>query len=202
MIFRLLNYLSGSVGLLGSHLWKFEARLKGIHLKGAVTFQGRAVLSRDPGATLEIGADTRVHSSLLSNPITCPSPCVLRAMGAGSVLRIGPRVGLSAAVVVAAKRVEIGADTLVGSGALIADNDFHSPGVDGAWGALDINTARPVTIGCRVFVGARAIILKGVVIGDDCIIGAGSVVTKSVPAGSIAFGNPAIFRPRRKINSN
>jgi maltose O-acetyltransferase len=48
-----------------------------------------------------------------------------------------------------------------------------------------------VTIGCRTFVGARTIILAGVNIGDDVIIGAGSVVTHDIPNNSIAVGNPA-----------
>lgn len=49
----------------------------------------------------------------------------------------------------------------------------------------------PVRIGRRVFVGARAVILPGVTIGDDAVIGAGSVVTRDVPAGTLAAGNPA-----------
>ena len=48
-----------------------------------------------------------------------------------------------------------------------------------------------VRIGNNTFIGARALILPGVNIGDDCIVGAGSVVTKSVPNGSIIAGNPA-----------
>jgi maltose O-acetyltransferase len=46
-------------------------------------------------------------------------------------------------------------------------------------------------IGRRTFIGAGAIILPGVHIGDECVIGAGSVVTKDVPDGSVAAGNPA-----------
>ena len=49
----------------------------------------------------------------------------------------------------------------------------------------------PVRIGCRVFVGARTMILPGVTIGDDVIIGAASVVTQDVAPGTVAVGNPA-----------
>lgn len=49
----------------------------------------------------------------------------------------------------------------------------------------------PISIGNNVWIGARAIILKGVRIGDNSVIGAGSVVTKSIPSGVVAVGNPA-----------
>jgi len=48
-----------------------------------------------------------------------------------------------------------------------------------------------VTIGCRTYIGASSIILPGVRIGDDVIIGAGSIVTHDVPDNSVAAGNPA-----------
>lgn len=46
-------------------------------------------------------------------------------------------------------------------------------------------------IGARCFIGGRSIIMPGITIGDDCVIGAGSVVTRDIPSGSIAAGNPA-----------
>ena len=46
-------------------------------------------------------------------------------------------------------------------------------------------------VGRHCFIGARAIILPGVRIGDNCVVGAGSVVTKDTPPGTIVAGNPA-----------
>jgi len=55
-------------------------------------------------------------------------------------------------------------------------------------------------IGKNCFIGGRAIILPGIEIGDGCVVGAGSVVTKSVPAGCVVAGNPArIVRPDMKV---
>jgi acetyltransferase-like isoleucine patch superfamily enzyme len=69
----------------------------------------------------------------------------------------------------------------------ILDNDFHAITVDGT---TRPSTA-PVTIGDRVWVGTRALILKGVEIGDGAIVAAGSVVSRDVPPGTIVAGMPA-----------
>ena len=60
----------------------------------------------------------------------------------------------------------------------------------------DIDVVAPITIGNNVFVGMNALILPGVTIGDDCVIGAGSVVNRDIPSGSVAAGVPArVIRP-------
>lgn len=55
----------------------------------------------------------------------------------------------------------------------------------------DLDITRPVVIGSNIFIGAGALILGGVTIGDGCIVGANAVVAKDVPAGSVVAGNPA-----------
>jgi acetyltransferase-like isoleucine patch superfamily enzyme len=49
----------------------------------------------------------------------------------------------------------------------------------------------PVRIGSDVFIGANVVVLPGVTVGDRCVIGAGSVVTRSIPDGTVVAGNPA-----------
>lgn len=178
-----------------SGLWRFEARLKGFQFEGESLFLGRPIMSRHPGSTVRMGSGVRCYNAARANLIACPQPSVLRTLSAGSRLILGRNVGLSAAVLVAASSIEVGADTQIGSGSMIVDNDLHSWGASGLWGELDPSEARPVKIGARVFIGARAIILKGVTLGDDAIVGAGAVVTKSVPNGYLAAGNPAVARP-------
>jgi maltose O-acetyltransferase len=63
--------------------------------------------------------------------------------------------------------------------------------LDGVWKTDYQTNAAPVEIGRSVFIGARAIVLKGVTIGDGAVIGAGAVVTRDVEPGSIVAGNPA-----------
>jgi maltose O-acetyltransferase len=57
--------------------------------------------------------------------------------------------------------------------------------------ATGSSSARPVRIGRHVWIGGGAIILPGVTIGDEAVIGAGSVVTRNVAAGVTVAGNPA-----------
>src|SRR6185436_146034 len=61
-----------------------------------------------------------------------------------------------------------------------------------------LESGRPVNIGHNVWIGGGAIILPGVTVGDDAIVGAGSVVTRDVPKGATVLGNPA--RPDKSKN--
>lgn len=60
-----------------------------------------------------------------------------------------------------------------------------------------LELAKPVRIGENVWIGSAAIILPGVSIGDDAIVGAGSVVTRDVPAGATVMGSPARTQQER-----
>ena len=70
---------------------------------------------------------------------------------------------------------------------------FTSEGhaIDPALRAEGYEAAAPITVGNNVWFGARVTVLPGVTIGDDTVIGAGSVVTKDVPPGATVVGNPA-----------
>ena len=53
-----------------------------------------------------------------------------------------------------------------------------------------LNYAKPIEIGNNVWIGGNVVVLPGVTIGDNCVIGAGSIVTKDIPKDSVAVGNP------------
>ena len=87
--------------------------------------------------------------------------------------------------------VSIGALTQVGTGVQFLTPDHPR---DPAQRRAGIETALPITVGANVWIGSGALILPGVTVGDDAIIGAAAVVTRDVPAGATVVGNPA--RPR------
>lgn len=86
-----------------------------------------------------------------------------------------------------ADAITIGNDCMVASQVYITDADWH--GIYDRAGTVGVT--RPVTIGDNVWLGDSVIVCKGVNIGDHSVIGAGSVVTRDIPAGVIAAGNPA-----------
>ena len=88
--------------------------------------------------------------------------------------------------------VTIGDRTLIGPGVQILAADHPR---DPAQRASGLEFGRPVHIGRNVWIGGGAIILPGVRIGDDAVIGAGSIVTRDVAAGAKALGNPARLFP-------
>ena len=92
------------------------------------------------------------------------------------------------------KHISIGNNCSIAYGVLIQDSDYHI--VYSENGEPKPQT-KPVTIGNNVWIGANAIVLKGVSIGDGAIVAAGSVVARDIPANTLVAGNPA-----RVVKSN
>ena len=93
--------------------------------------------------------------------------------------------------------IEIGDGSLIGHNTTIAtlNHDFNPAKRQNL-------TPSPVKIGKNVWIGSDCTILPGVTIGDGAIIGAGSVVTKSVPKNTIAVGNPARVIKEIEVNND
>lgn len=152
---------------------------------------GFPILSRADHSVVSIGRRLVLRSSRGSNSIGVFQPVVLRTLLPNSRLVIGDDVGMSGSAVVAAKSIVIGNRVLLGSGALIIDNDLHPLDPMQRARSEERSGARPVVIEDDVFVGARAVILKGVVIGEGAVVGAAAVVTTSVAPFTVVAGNPA-----------
>lgn len=110
----------------------------------------------------------------------------------GGRLTIGAGTYLNRrAEIVCEREVTIGRDCLIAWDAIIMDTDQHGIGGRPA-------RPRPIRIGDRVWIGCRAMVLKGVTIGDDAIIAAGAIVTRDVPPGAIV-ASPAA-RPIGRVD--
>lgn len=106
----------------------------------------------------------------------------------GGVLTIGKNSYMNESLIQCANSISIGDDCAIAPDVLIQDTDFHPIlGDDGKLKPI----SKPIKIGNKVWICAKAIILKGVSIGDGAIVAAGAVVTKDVPPYTCVAGNPA-----------
>ncbi|MBK8022406.1 MAG: hypothetical protein IPK19_13520 [Chloroflexi bacterium] len=172
-------------------LVRLQFALAGISWGKGWMIYGRPIVQRHRAGAIRIGSHLMLRSWAASNPLAPNHPVVLTAREAGSILTIGDHFGMTGGAVVCAERVTIGHRVFVGANTVITDTDFHP--LDAATrraNPADAVTA-PVVIEDDVFIGMACLILKGVTIGQGSVIGAGSVVTRDVPPGVIAAGNPA-----------
>ena len=119
---------------------------------------------------------------------------------------VGDFTLLNGALVMAEELIQIGSHCLISWNVGIADSDFHplapaqriidahalAPFFKDRPPRPEIRTA-PVIISDNVWIGMNAVILKGVTIGENSVVAAGAVVTKSVPPNVVVAGNPAVI---------
>lgn len=114
------------------------------------------------------------------------------AVGDDARMIIGEGTFLNQNVMVAAvDRVEIGAHCMFANGCFVTDGDhrFDDPDLPVPWQGF--TSKGPTIIGDNVWCGANVVVTSGVTIGERCVIGAGSVVTRDIPSFSVAAGAPA-----------
>ncbi len=147
-----------------------------------VQMQGGPIVGLAPGSRIQIGARCVLCSDGQINALGINHPVVLRTLRPGAEIVIG-----------AAGSIRIGAGCLISANITLADTDFHA--INPANRRYNRNpdeiAVRPIVIEDNVFIGADVVVLKGVTIGKNSVIGAGSVVTNDVPRNTIAAGNPA-----------
>jgi acetyltransferase-like isoleucine patch superfamily enzyme len=104
-----------------------------------------------------------------------------------AVLEIGDRTTINYGTSIDAHlHIRIGPDCRIGPYTNIIDNNYHE--------ILDrsvVPPSRPIVIGSNVWIAGHAVIVPGVTIGDDAVIGVGSIVMESVPPRTVVMGNPA-----------
>ncbi|MEQ1945800.1 MAG: acyltransferase [Bryobacteraceae bacterium] len=147
---------------------------------------------RHPESTIRFGEHVKLSNTLAENPAGVYQPCAITTTSAGARIDVGNHVGMSGVVLRSQISIVIEDYVNLGAGVCVYDSDLH-PLDHMARRVHDESQIQcgPVRICRDVFVGAHAIILKGVTIGERSIIGAGSVVTRDIPADCVAAGAPA-----------
>ena len=190
---------------IGVRFWTALAyarlRLHGASVGRGLRVHGPLRIRCHPTGEIRIGEGCRIQSGFAGNPVGGGSRMSLW-VGKEGRLRLGDRVGLSNSTIVCMRSVVIEDDVYLGGGSRIYDTDFHSVRAQerGRPGNPGTRTA-PVQLRRRAFVGGHSTLLKGVTVGEEAVVGAGSVVRTDVPDGQIWAGNPAVFvrelSPRR-----
>jgi acetyltransferase-like isoleucine patch superfamily enzyme len=157
--------------------------LKGIRLSKGIKFYGNPLFYRTENSTIEIGEKCRFRSISNSNFIGINHKCYISTLAPNAKIHIGENCAFSGTVIGAFKKIEFGKNVMCGANTLITDSNWHPN--DPRSGS-----AKPVKIEDNVWLGFNAIVLKGVTIGKNSVIGAGSIVNKDIPDNVIAAGNP------------
>jgi acetyltransferase-like isoleucine patch superfamily enzyme len=158
-------------------------QLRGFEIGANISFFGFTYFKRGKNNIVKIGNNCKFRSNYNSNLIGINHPCIISSIGEESKLIIGNNCGFSGTVIGCFKYIEIGQNVRFGANTLVTDSDWHLADIR-------VGPPSPIIIKDNVWIGYNAVILKGVTIGENSIIGAGSIVSKDVPPNVIAAGNP------------
>lgn len=158
------------------------AFFRGISIQEQCSFYGVTHFRRYPFSRISIGSQCTFRSDHTSNLIGVNHQCILSTHEKDALISIGDKCGFSGVTIGAAKEIRIGNNVLCGANSVITDFDWH----------LDISQTAPapVIIHDNVWIGLNTVVLKGVEIGENSIIGANSLVVRDIPPNVIAGGNP------------
>lgn len=178
---------------IASQFWyvlnRLSTRIWNVKIRKGCQFYGKAIFRTLPETTIHIGQECIFNSSHRSNLIGVYSPCMISTIKHGAKIEIGNHCGFSGTVIGCAKYIKLGNNVRCGANTMITDSDWH-------FDDSRIGEDKPVIIDDNVWLGYGVKVLKGVHIGENSLIGAGSIVTKDIPANVIAAGNPCkIIKP-------
>jgi len=152
---------------------------------------GMPIIQRHRASDIILGDGLSLRSWPRTNPLVPHHPVVFATRGADAVIQVGDDCGFSGTTFVSAQHIEVGDRVQIGSNASVVDTDFHPLRPDERLRNFNAGAAAPIVIEDDVFVGMDSLILKGVTVGEGSVVGAGSVVSRDVPPGTVVAGNPA-----------
>jgi maltose O-acetyltransferase len=173
-----------------ARLWSARGQIRKIgpalnarwHLRVATSTGRRITLAGSPKVvnqgTMTFGERVRLDSTVAKLELVVMP---------GGHLEVGNNVFVNyGSSLVSSKHVKIGDDVLIGTHVMVMDCDFHRV-EDKSWDT----SGEPIVLEDRVWLGNRSMVLKGVTVGHDAVVAAGSVVTRDVPPRTVVAGVPA-----------
>lgn len=143
--------------------------------------------------SIRIGENVTINSSYFKNPIGGQKFTSLVVANKAKLI-IGNNVGLSNSAIFSSHKIVINDYVFIGGDCKIFDTDFHSIHLDDRKKQPELGVkSDSVLLDYGAFIGASSIILKGVKVGKNAVVAAGSVVSKSIPDNEVWGGNPAKF---------
>ena len=184
---------------MNSNWFKLVMKMTKVEYGKNLLLKGAPIIFNKGGAKLKIGENVTIKSSFLSNLVGLYSRTIIVTRASGAEIEIGDNVGISGATIYARKKITIGENTCIGGNCKILDNDFHPSDMedrirllnDVHGGDSNLIPTREIHIGKNCFLGCNSIILKGTVLGDGCVVGAGAVVSGKFEDNCVIAGNPA-----------
>jgi acetyltransferase-like isoleucine patch superfamily enzyme len=170
---------------------KIMFRRNSVHYGNDFITRGIPYVKVNRSGKFSIGNGFKMNNNFAGNIIGRQQKCIFVVKGN---LFIRNNVGISSSAIVCHNFIEIGSNVTIGGNTAIYDTDFHSLKAEERTAMPEILEhvkTKPVIIEDNVFIGAHSLILKGTTIGRNSIVGAGSVVSKSIPPFEIWAGNPA-----------
>jgi len=195
VLFMILGYRKLKL-LICKPIWKWKTKIifKGFGVKFSKYITLGVPYVYVKNGIFRLGKDFRMNNNYAANIIGRQQKCIFMLNGGNLV--IGDNVGISSTAIVCHDSIIIGNNVRIGGNTVIYDTDFHSldyrERIAFPEQKIKVKT-KAVRIGNNVFIGGHTTILKGSAIGDNSIIGAGSVVSGTIAANEIWGGNPARY---------
>ena len=188
ILLKILNISSSIVIKFSPTINKWYFQAKGISYGDNLNVIGKIFITGR--GKIFIGDNFMMTSGEHINPICCNMQGCIYTDSQEAIITIGNNVGMSSTRIWIHRGLSIGNNVRIGGNVLLIDTDCHPLDYSVRRNSNDGTCSAPIVIEDDVWIGAHSIVLKGVTIGARSIIGAGSVVTKNVPADCIAAGNP------------
>lgn len=185
MIQTLLNFL---------YKYFLFIKNKNIILNGKLKIKNKPLVHIKDGSSLIIGDNVLLNSKNAKYHVSMFAPVKIYIDRIGAKVKIGNNTRIHGSCLHACESIEIGDNSLIAANCQIFDNSGHETFLDDPTKRiLTSGIVKPIKIGNNCWIGTSVIILPGSILGNNCIVAAGSIVNGEFTDDSLIGGNPAKF---------